>query len=125
MATALDTKLRAVALSLITKFGANVTLHPASDGFDFMSGNMTAPAAGVVVKASPPLPMEETFSVSRDGVEMQDKLFYLDAITVEGTSVTPEILGSITHDSTRRQILAIEELWSGEQVAAYKIAVKG
>ena len=127
MPTALDTEMREVATNIIAEFGANVTLYPPmGTSIDFGTGlPVGSDSAGAVVKASPPLPMDEKFVAEREGVTMVDKLFYFDAVSVEGASILPEVQGSVLHDGERRPILASQSLWSGEQIAAYMVAVKG
>lgn len=126
MATALDKDMRAAATAVLADVGAAVTLYPpVTTVFNATTGDLdVTDVTGASVKASPPLPMRREFALERPGIVMSDMLMFFDAVSVEAASVTPEVSGSVEHNGERRPILAVTELWSGAQIAAYEVAVR-
>jgi len=126
MPTTLDKEMRSAATELISEVGATVKVYPpVTTTFNVSSGKLdVTDSTGVSVKASPPIPMKREFAEERPGVVMTDKIMFFDAKTLDGLSVSPSVEGSVEHDGERRPIIAVTELWSGEQIAAYQVALR-
>lgn len=122
--TAFDTKMRAVAVKLINKFGLDITWTSESYVYDPLTQEGIRTPTAVTVKASPPMKFSEKM-VDGDVVQKDDFIIFLAATTVEDLSFTPIIGGLVEFNSKKFEVLNVNPVWSGEQVAAYEVHCRG
>lgn len=119
--TTLDDKLRPLASNLIDKFGKTVTLTTQSAGtYDPATRTTTITPTSVTPKA-----VIEEYTAGQmfagDGLILAgDK-----RLTFAAADITrPEPGDTVTIDSVVWTIKAVQETWSGEQVAIYVVQVR-
>lgn len=119
--TALDTKFRATALKLIAKNGAAITLTRTTPGsYNTSTGSATNSTATQAAKALVEEYKAGEMFVSNGLITTDDKKF-----TIAASAVTrPNPGDTITLGTTIFTIVAIKEVWSGEQVALYIVQAR-
>ena len=122
--TVFDTDMRAVAVELIDEFGLDITWTSEAIVFNTLTQEGVRTPTAVTVKASPPMNFSE-FMVDNDVVQKDDFMMFLAATTVEALSFTPSIGGQVEFGSKKFEVLDVNPMWSGEQIAAYEVHCRG
>lgn len=122
--TVFDTKMRALAVKLINKFGLDITWTSEVIVFNPLTQEGVRTPIAVTIKASPPLSFSE-FMVDGNVVQKDDFKMFIAATTSEDLSFTPEIGGEVEFDSKKFEVLDVNPLYSGEKVAAYEVHCRG
>lgn len=119
--TALDTKLRATATGLLVKYGKSVTLTAVTPGaYNPATGQSTTSTSDTTAQAFIETYGKGEIFSSGGLVVMGDK-----KLTFAAADVTkPEPGDTVTIDSVVWTVIFVDELWSGEQVAAYVVQVR-
>lgn len=114
--TEFDDKFRPLATKMLNKYGKTVIFGSMTDGtYDTVTGSVSRSASVTTVKARVRDYSPKEF---RQGlIIVGDKEV---SIAAEGIG-TPKPGDTVTIDSSVYKVLASESVWSGEQVALYKL----
>lgn len=119
--TALDKKARATAQRLVDKYGKAITIRRTVSSYDPATGTETTTNTDYSTKTAPP----ENYRLDQiDGtlVKRGDQRLLVAA---QGLSIEPSAqTDSVIMDATTWAVVAVEAIWSGEQVAGWYIQVR-
>lgn len=119
--TALDTKLRATASSLLSKFGKSVTLTSLTSGaYDSSTRTTATTESNTTANAIIEDYNNGAIFVSGGLILMGDKKLTFAASDVS----MPSPGDTVTIDSVVWSVKSVKETWSGEQVASYEVQVR-
>lgn len=121
MTGALDTRMRATASRLINKFGATMTLRRQAGVYDPATGKNTETATDYAIVGSPPSPVDLR-RVDGEMIKQGDAETILAAsdLTVAPDQTTDHIVFA----GETWSVVAVEPIYSGEQVAAYQLRLR-
>lgn len=129
MPTVFDTKFRALATKLVTKFGitngtyTKITHGTMNDDTNKVEGGSVT---ANVIPMSPPIRYNQT-DVDGTLIRSDDYLIYIPAPDFEdafGASAEIETVDFIEVDSRKLRIINTDPIYSGEQIAVYKLQVR-
>jgi len=117
----LDKRMRATAKRLINDFGKAITIRRTARSYDPSSGTETTTTTDHSTNTAPP----ESYRLDQiDGTNVHrgdQRLF----VAASGLSIDPDPQqDTVIMDSTTWQVVAVEGLWSGEQVAGWYLQVR-
>ena len=115
----LDLKARATALKLLTKFGKNCTLKTTASGaYDPATGSTTGVVTSYAIK---------TYLDAPNRAELQGgQVINTDDVAIFaalGLPIEPTVNDIVTVDGSDRLIKMVSRIWSGEQVALYRVGL--
>lgn len=118
MTGALDTKMRALALSLISRYGQSATWSAigGSSTFNPATGRTTEAGSSYSVTVSPPSPVDISL-VDGSTIQATDETVLIAA---SGLAFTPKIGDRVTLSSVAYRVVRVSPIFSGAQVAAYE-----
>lgn len=121
MATAMDVKMRAMALRLANKFGKSVTLTTYGDSTYDVTTGTAAPSStkSNVIKGVITRPAKSDYD---SGTAVNGDLLFL--IPAQGLNKVPDLSDKVLLDGVSWKIIDIEALYSGEQVAVYTLHMR-
>lgn len=126
MTTTFDTKMAAVVLRLLAKFGTTATLVKVTPGRLDALTNTKAPdtSSSQVTKAAPPMDVSQFLSPG--GSVRSEALGTIVGTTqTSGTALTaPDVDDRLTIGSTTYRVKRVRPLWSGDDVAAYIVEIQ-
>lgn len=116
MTGALDTRMRATAERLISKFGKSVTWKSDSSSYDKTTGKATAGSTDYTVTITPPEPFD---SALVDGVTILagDVRVMLAASDI---TFTPKVRDRVVIDGETFQVVSASKVYSGSLAAAWE-----
>ena len=120
MTGALDSEILPLAKELADEFGKAVTLVSVSETFDPATGNTTTTETTHLVNAVPP----QAFNKSRiDGslIQAGDTVIGLPAQPLSDPPTTED---KLRFDGGTWTVVAVDPIYSGEQVALYNVQVR-
>lgn len=120
MPGALDSVFRPLAVQLINAFGTTATWIKTAETFSATTGQTTRTETTYSVVVSPPEPYD-TRRVDGSVIQVGDATCLLQGAAL---SFTPEIGDLITILSTRWQVIGVNPIVSGEQIAAYELQLR-
>lgn len=121
MSTALDNKILPKVLEVINRVGVNVTLKTATKTYNPTTRVTTeSNVSNVVVKASPPTPATKEMMPGETYV-VGDQVIY---IAGKGATATPVLGMEVTSKSQVFQIVALNPLYSGDDIAAWECFIR-
>jgi len=120
--SSVETRLRARALSLLSRRGKTVTITiPASETYVPTTGGVTLGAnQPYSVKATPPEPYESRY-VNGDTIHADDMRIFIAAKDLE---FTPAKGQTVTIDTLKWRIVKVSPVYSGELVALYELQLR-
>lgn len=117
--TALDTRARETARSLLLGYGKVCTLKKLTNGaYDPETGTVTQTPASHTVHAYLDVPNRTELAAGLVSASDEVAIFAASETTVE-----PVVGDMLTVDSRDRLIKMVSRTWSGEQVALWRIGV--
>ena len=115
----LDATARKAAFDLLYKFGKACTLKRVTEGvYDPQTGAASNTETNYLVKAYLDQPNRQELAAGL--VTMVDEVAIFAA---QGLAVEPMLLDKLTVDGTDRTIKMVSRVWSGAQVALWRIGV--
>lgn len=124
MTGALDTEMRALAVELTDELGKAVTLIREETAYDPSSGETTTMTSTASANATPPA----DFTLSRiDGTLIQqgDTVIDVPAQGLDmGTPDAPQQTDKVRIDGTKWGIVQVGKVYSGEQIALYRLHLR-
>jgi len=121
MTGALDTRMRATASRLINQFGATMVLRRQAGVYYPATGKNTETAADYDVVGSPPYPVDLR-RVDGEMVRQGDAETILAASDL--TFTPDQTTDHIVFGGEAWSIVAVQPIYSGEQVAAYELRLR-
>lgn len=115
----LDTRARATALRLLTKYGKTCTLtHAVQGAYNTATGTQATTTTAYTIKAYLDQPNRQELAggqvVQGDEVAM---------FAASGLAIEPAVNDTITVDSKARTVKMVNRVWSGAQVALWRCGV--
>lgn len=120
MTGALDTKMRAIAVSLIDRFGKSVTWTKYASTVTPSTGVVTRTGTSYTVTITPPMGPDSSYkptSLIREG----DRLV---TVAASGLAFTPTEGDELTIDAATWRVVAVQAVYSGSLVAAYTAQIR-
>jgi hypothetical protein len=115
----LDTVARNTAQRLLGKFGKTCTLKRVTEGaYDTATGTASTTETSYSVKAY--LDQPNSQDLAGGLVTQTDEVAIFAAL---GLAIEPTLLDKLTVDGTDRTIKMVSRVWSGEQVALWRVGV--
>ena len=118
--TVLDIRARATALKLLTKFGKSCTLKSGVAGtYDPTTGSTATTVASYPIKLY--LDQPNRSELQGGQVINTDEVAIFAAL---GLPVEPSLNDMITIDGKDRLVKMVTHIWSGEQIALYRVGLQ-
>ena len=127
MTGALDTKMRALAATLIDRFGKSVTWTKKSTTYTASTGVAVPTTTNYTVTITPPLQYDP--STGRTGSQfnagaLTSTGYCIVTLAASGLSFTPANGDELTIDSATWRVVAVQAVYSGSLVAAYTAQIR-
>ena len=120
--TLADTIARPLAKKFIAKHGKAMTIRDPNRTFDPATGSVSGSSSAMTVTGTPPSEYRVEDSSVRD-VQSGD-LATTVAATDTGLTSPPQVGFQLSFDSMVARIVAVTPIYSGTQVAAYKLQLR-
>lgn len=119
-ATAIDTRLRQKAVSLVAKYGKLVSFAQPSDSYEPDTGIVVTSTKTYSRKITPPTPFSSRY-IDGKNILQGDTQCYLPALDL---GFTPVIGTKVTIDSIIFGVVQVSPVYSGEQIAIFELQLR-
>ncbi len=121
MPTALDTRLAAIVVSTINRYGKSVTFTVTSGGTPNVTAGTIdgATSTDYTVKATPPYPVTEAYTLRDVTTEATSACL----IAASGLAFAPAVGQTVTIDTVAWRVVSASAIYSGELVCAWELGL--
>lgn len=120
MTGALDTKMRAVANTLIERFGKSVQWTSYTDSVSPTTGTVDRTASSNNVTISPPIGPNSAYEPN----QLLDLGEFEVMLAASAINFTPKVGDEVDIDSVTYTSIAVDSIYSGSQIAAFRVRLR-
>ena len=120
MTGALDTKMRAVANTLIERFGKSVQWTTYTDSVNPTTGTVDRTASASTVTISPPVGPNSAYEPN----QLLDLGEFEVMLAASAIIFTPKVGDEVDIDSVTYTSIAVDSIYSGSQIAAFRVRLR-
>lgn len=121
MSTSFDTKMLALAMKLIDKFGTNATFQVLDADLDPVESELViGSSVDTVRKIAPPQNFSRRYADNQNIEEGDMQTF----VAASGITFTPVVGMKLTHASITWKIVEVRPLYSGDDIAAWELHLR-